>query len=308
MVIDNRISVGHLVSYSALLNFFLNPLQNLLELQPKLQTAIVADRRLNEVYLVSKENSISRIINDLELISGDIEIKNLNFQYGLGKKVLKGVSFKIKENEKIALVGLSGSGKSTIAKLLNGFIESENIGEEILVNGHNVKDIERNILRNYINYVPQSSYIFSGTILENLTLGCREEVSESEILNAVEIAEIKKDIECLPEKYHTKLRENSLQFSEGQKQRLVIARAVLSKAKVLILDESTSNLDIVTEKKIISNLLKLNDRTIIFIAHRMSVVKKINNIIVLDSGKIIESGNHDELLKLNGIYSKIFKE
>ena len=112
----------------------------------------------------------------------------------------------------------------------------------------------------------------------------------------------------MPEKYHTKLRENSLQFSEGQKQRLVIARAVLSKAKVLILDESTSNLDIVTEKKIISNLLKLNDRTIIFIAHRMSVVKKINNIIVLDSGKIIESGNHDELLKLNGIYSKIFKE
>lgn len=308
MVIDNKISVGQLVSYSALLNFFINPLQNLLELEPKLQTAIVADRRLNEIYLVSKETSNSRIIHDLEVISGDIEIKDLNFQYGIGKKILMGVSFKIKENEKIALVGLSGSGKSTIAKLLNGFIESKNIGEEILVNGHNIKDVERNTLRNYINYVPQSPYIFSGTILENLTLGCREEPSKLEVLNAVEIAEIKNDIESLPEKYHTKLSENSIQFSEGQKQRLVIARSILSKAKVLIFDESTSNLDIVTEKKIVSNLLKLNNRTIIFIAHRMSVVKKINNIIVLDSGRIIESGNHDELLKLNGVYSKIFKE
>ena len=173
---------------------------------------------------------------------------------------------------------------------------------KILVNGHDIKNIEKSVLRKFINYIPQSPYVFSGTIKENLTLGNRENVNEDDILSACKIAEIDKDIERMPLQLNTVLDENGSILSGGQKQRITIARALLSPAKILIFDESTSGLDAITENKIINNLISINSLTIIFIAHRLAIAKKTDDILVLENGNIVEKGTHEELLSKKGYY------
>lgn len=156
-----------------------------------------------------------------------------------------------------------------------------------------------------INYLPQEPYIFTGSVLENLTLGASPEITQKEIAQAVELAEIRHDIEQMELGYQSQLSSEATSLSGGQKQRIALARALLSPAKVLILDEATSNLDLITEKKILDNLFKMN-KTIIFIAHRLSVAEKSKHIVVVDQGHIIEEGSHQELLAAGGFYAGLY--
>ena len=178
---------------------------------------------------------------------------------------------------------------------------------QIRLNGNDLKTIDKKVLRQYINYLPQQAYIFSGSILENLTLGADQTVSQSDILRACEIAEIRSDIEQMPMGYQTELSDGA-GLSGGQKQRIALARALLTKSPILILDEATSGLDVLTEKKVIDNLMKLPDKTIIFVAHHLSISKRTNQIIVLDQGKVIETGSHTELIERKGFYYHLFNK
>ena len=162
-------------------------------------------------------------------------------------------------------------------------------------------------MRQYINYLPQQAYIFSGTIFENLKLGAKEGISQADVLKACEIAEIRSDIEQMPMGYQTELSDGA-GLSGGQKQRVALARALLTKSPVLILDEATSSLDVLTEKKIMDNLLQMADKTVIFVAHRLSISQRTDRVIVMDKGKIIEEGTHSELIAANGFYHHLFNK
>lgn len=300
LVIHNQLSVGELMTYNALLAYFVNPLQNIINLQTKLQSAKVANNRLNEVYLVASEFEASRPIHNESQLNGDIKLQGVSYRYGYGENVLDDVNLTIRQHDKIAIVGMSGSGKSTLVKLLIDFYQP-NSGDVIL-NGFNVKNIDKHTLRTHINYIPQEPYIFSATIEENLRLGNRSGITEKDIAKACQLALIDTDINKMAMQYQTKLDENGNTLSGGQRQRLTIARALLSPAQVLIFDESTSGLDAITEKQLIDNLVAMTDKTIIFIAHRLSIAKRTNHIIVLHDGPVAEEGTHAALLNEHGYY------
>lgn len=247
VVMHNQMSIGELMAFNALLSYFVDPLQNIINLQPTLQAANVAQNRLNEVYLVKSEFKDKTSVNSIHDLNGKIVFSQVNYRYGYGEDVLKDINLTINDNEKVTVVGMSGSGKSTLVKLLVDFFSP--IKGKVTFNNYSTKEINKHVLRSYVNYVPQTPYVFAGTIKENLLLGSRSNITEEDIIEACQIAEIKNDIEKLPLGFDTQLDENAKILSGGQKQRLTIARALLSPAKVLIFDEATSGLDTITEKK-----------------------------------------------------------
>ena len=305
LVMHNNLSIGQLMTYNALLSFFVNPLQNIINLQPKLQSAHVANNRLNEVFLVNSEFKKERYLKQISQLRGSIKFNKVSYQYGYGVEILHNVNLVINENEKLTIVGMSGSGKSTLVKLLVNFFEPSS--GEILLNNKQLSMVDKHVLRKYINYLPQDPYIFSGTILENLKLGNKENTRSEDIFQACQTAMIAEEIIKMPLQFETNLDEDATVLSGGQKQRIAIARALLSPAKVLILDESTSGLDTITEKRLIRNLLNIKNRTIIFIAHRLSIAHDTNNIVVLNEGNIVEHGSHQELLDKHGFYYDLVK-
>ncbi|HER1610677.1 TPA: peptide cleavage/export ABC transporter [Streptococcus pyogenes] len=302
LVMDNKMSLGQLITYNSLLAYFTNPLENLINLQTKLQTAKVANNRLNEVYLVKSEFEEIKTVNDLSNFKGHLSFKNVTYRYGYGKDVLTDIDLSIKPGSKVSFVGISGSGKTTLAKMLVNFFSPTK--GEILLDDVNLEDIDKESLRRYINYLPQQPYVFNGTILDNLLLGAKEGTTQENILKAVQIAEIKSDIEAMPLNYQTELTSDGSGISGGQRQRIALARALLTGSPILILDEATSSLDVLTEKKIIDNLMAL-DKTLIFIAHRLTISERTEHIVVLDKGNIIEEGNHTELLAKQGFYAHL---
>jgi ABC-type bacteriocin transporter len=305
LVMKGQISIGQLITYNALLVYFTNPLQTIINLQTKLQAAKVANNRLNEVYLVKSEFAGNKSTLKQPVLNGDIEFKNIDFNYGFGKPTLSNVSTKIKQGSKVALVGVSGSGKTTLIKLLVNFFQP-NKGQ-VFVNGIDIAEVDKKVLRKFVNYVPQQPFIFTGTIMENLTLGAMPGTTEEDINRAVDIAEIRDDIEGMQLKYDSELSESS-GMSGGQKQRIAIARAMLTGASTIIFDESTSNLDVLTEKKIMDNLLALEDKTIIFIAHRLTIAQRAEQVIVMSKGQIIEQGSHTQLMHDQNFYYDLFKK
>ncbi|GEB10651.1 bacteriocin cleavage/export ABC transporter [Streptococcus equinus] len=304
LVMTGKISVGQLITYNTLLSYFTNPMENIINLQTKLQSAKVANNRLNEVYLVSSEFDNKEVFNNKDFLKGDLVFDDVSYKYGFGRDTLSHINLSITEGEKVSLVGVSGSGKTTLAKMMVNFY-SPNQGN-ITLGGYDYKTIDKKILRQHINYLPQQSYVFSGSILENLTLGASDNITQEDIIKACEIAEIRSDIEAMPMAYHTELSDGA-GLSGGQKQRLAIARALLTKAPVLILDEATSGLDVLTEKRVIHNLLSLSDKTIIFVAHRLSIAEQSDRVLVLDKGKIVEEGHHKQLMKNQGFYAQLFQ-
>lgn len=305
LVINNTISIGQLITYNALLGFFTDPLKNIINLQNKLQQAIVANNRLNEVYLVSSEFKQSQSLTGTIQPHSTLIIENIVYKYGFGKPAIDDISLKIQEGEKIALVGTSGSGKSTLVKLLVNFFKPES--GQIKIGETPLETIDKHDLRQYINYLPQEPIIFSGSILDNLIMGAKPGTTQADIMTAVTIAEIRKDIENMPQGFNTKLSETG-NISGGQKQRIAIARALLVDSPALILDESTSNLDVLTEKKIVNNLMKLTDKTIIFVAHRLTIAQRVDRILTMKKGKIIEDGSHEQLLASNGFYASLYNK
>ena len=299
LVMDQKISLGQLITYNTLLVYFTNPLENIINLQTKLQSARVANERLNEVYLVKSEFEEKKLIKDLSHFQADIDFRGVSYKYGYGANVLSEIDLHIPAGSKTSFVGVSGSGKTTLAKMMVHFY-APNQGD-ICLGGVNLNQLDKQALRQYINYLPQQPYVFNGTILENLLLGAREGTTQEDILRAVELAEIRSDIERMPLNYQTELSADGAGISGGQRQRIALARALLTDAPVLILDEATSSLDILTEKRIIDNLMVL-DKTIIFIAHRLTIAERSEQVVVLDQGRIVESGSHKELIEKEGFY------
>ena len=301
-VMTGEMSLGQLITYNTLLYYFTNSLENIINLQSKLQTAQVANSRLNEVYLVKSEFEEQKMVEDLSMVQGDMTFKGIHYKYEYGQDILSDINLTIKQGSKIALVGISGSGKSTLAKMMVNFY-SPNQGE-IRLGDMNLNQIDKKSLRQHINYLPQQPYVFNGTILENLLLGAKEGTTREDILCAVELAEIREDIERMPLNYQTELTSDGTGISGGQRQRIALARALLTDAPILILDEATSSLDILTEKRIVDNLMNL-DKTLIFIAHRLTIAERVEKVIVLDRGKIVEEGNHADLLAQNSFYTHL---
>ena len=301
-VMDGKMSLGQLITYNTLLYYFTNPLENIINLQSKLQTAQVANSRLNEVYRVNSEFEGQKMVEDLSMVQGDMTFKGIHYKYEYGQDILSDINLNIKQGSKIALVGVSGSGKSTLAKMMVNFFNPSQ--GEIRLGGMNLNQIDKKSLRKHINYLPQQPYVFNGTILENLLLGAKEGTTQEDILRAVELAEIREDIERMPLNYQTELTSDGTGISGGQLQRIALARALLTDAPILILDEATSSLDILTEKRIVDNLMNL-DKTLIFIAHRLTIAERVEKVIVLDRGKIVEEGNHADLLARNSFYAHL---
>lgn len=306
-VLQGRMTLGQLLTFNALLAYFLEPIKNIINLQPTIQTALVAASRLGEILDLELEKSQDE---DKKIkpstLQGVIEFRNIDFRYGTRQLVLKDISLKIAPGEKIAFVGESGSGKTTLVKLLLNFYEYEH--GEILINGYNIKDITIEKLRERIAYIAQEVFLFSGTISENLCLG----IENSPIEEVIEIAKQTKAhdfINELPLRYNTYLEENGANLSGGQRQRLAITRAMLKKPDILIMDEATSNLDSITEKAIERTITEVTQGiTTLIIAHRLSTIKRCDRICVIDKGQIVEIGTHKELIRYKGVYYNLWKE
>lgn len=302
LVISGKISIGQLITFNALLVYFTTPIENIINLQNKIQSAKEANNRLNEVYYEKSEfenNQNTKLkIDKLRTI----DLKNISFKYGIGHDLLKNINLTIREGEKICIIGTSGSGKTTLAKLIVGFQKPTE--GKITINNYDMDKINKKTIRYFINYLPQQPYLFTGTIIENLTFGIYKDISQEKIEEACRIAAILGDIEKMPLKFNTKFSDG-FGLSGGQKQRIALVRALLSDSPILILDEATSGLDIQTEKLIINNLLKLKNKTIIFIAHRLAIAEKTDRIIVMNRGKISEMGSHKELISRKGAYYQL---
>ncbi len=307
MVIEGQTQIGELLTFNALIVYFLDPVKNLINLQPMMQTAIVAAERLTEVLDLELEKDIeeSKKISPIDL-RGAISFKKVNFRYGNRKLILKDIDLTIHEGEKIALVGESGSGKTTLAKLLLNFYQCEK--GEIVINDYNIKDINIEILREKIAYISQNVFLFSGTIIENLMLGMPD-VSYEQIIDACKIAQAHEFINNMELRYNSMLEENGSNLSGGQKQRLAIARAILKQPDILIMDEATSNLDSITEKAIENTVNNFSNKiTTIIIAHRLSTIMRCDKIFVMDKGQIVESGTHDQLIESKGYYYSLWEQ
>lgn len=304
LIIQGQLSLGELISFVTLLGYFLGPLSRLITLQPQLHEISVANKRLGEIFdLPTEENSNNGIIQ-LNNIDGNISIKNLTFSYGTRGNSLENISLEIKAGEKIAFVGPSGSGKTTLVKLLLKFY-LPNEGE-ITLDDKNIKDLNTTSYRNCFGYVPQEILLFSGTIEENIAWGNHDSTSE-EIFNAAKDSEALDFIAKLNNRFSTKVGEKGSSLSGGERQRIAIARILLRKPKILILDEATSNLDSLSEKSIMNTINNIGKKmTTIIVAHRLSTIKNCDKIFVLMNGHLMESGNHKELIEKNGIYKQMW--
>lgn len=306
-VMDGTITLGQLITYNALLVFFTDPLQNIINLQVKMQTAQVANKRLNEIFAIDSEQANvagTHSVSDDNFQKG-IQIEKLSFSYNMKEPTLKNISCSIPANSKIALVGVSGSGKSTLAKLLVNFYQPTD--GTIQYGEINHLDIDYKQLREHVTYVPQESFFFSGTILENLTFGLSSPPSFEEVLKVCHAVQLSEFINQQPLRFETVLEEGGTNLSGGQRQRLAIARALLKDADILILDEATSGLDTLLEHAILEYLLSLKNKTLLFIAHHLPIAKACDQILVLHEGHLVEQGSHDSLRFNQGIYQQLWE-
>lgn len=302
-VIEGKITVGNIQSFITYTKNFTNPIANLASIMTELQGMVAACERVFEFLNEKEEEPIKNKV-ELKNVRGNVVFKNVTFGYDDDKIIINNFSIHVTSGKKIAIVGPTGAGKTTLVKLLMRFYDS-NSGE-ILVDGVNIKNVDRGELRKQFGMVLQDTWLFSGTIMENLRYG-RLDATDREVIDAAKMAHVHHFIQTLPDGYNMILNEDTDNISGGQKQLLTIARAILANPKILILDEATSSVDTRTEiliQKAMDELMK--NKTSFIIAHRLSTIKNADLILVLKDGDIVEQGTHDELLKKNGFYSTLY--
>lgn len=305
-VLRAQLTVGELTAFYAYLGMFYQPLNRLTELNIQLANSKAAIDRIYEIFSLESEIVDSPKAQEVKTIRGDIEFEQVSFAYESSDAVLTNINLKIPAGLTVALVGPSGAGKSTMVKLIPRFYDVKT--GKISIDGRNIVDIPLKILRQNIAIVPQDPILFSGTIAENIHFG-RRDATETEIFQAAELANADEFIQTLPYGYQTQIGEGGIKLSGGQKQRVALARAFLKDAPILILDEATSALDSESENLIQQALQKLiRGRTTLIIAHRLSTTRTADQIVVFDNGRIVESGNHAELIQIRGIYRKLYDE
>lgn len=302
-VIQGKITVGNIQSFITYAKNFTNPIGNLASIMTELESMIAASERVEDYLNEEEEKKLENPVL-LENVKGNITFDHVKFGYDQNKPIIKDFSAYVEKGKKIAIVGPTGSGKTTLVKLLMRFYDV-NSGS-ILIDGINIQDVDRNELRKNIGMVLQDTWLYSDTIMENIRYG-KLDATDDEVIEASKEAQVHHFIQTLPNSYNMQINEETSNISEGQKQLLTIARAILRDPKVLILDEATSSVDTRTEEliqKAMDSLMK--GRTSFIIAHRLSTIKNADLILVLKDGDIVEQGTHEELISMHGLYNSLY--
>lgn len=300
--ITGLISVGVISAFIVYAKQFSRPINEIAQIYGQLQTAIAGAERVFSVLDETSEDKSGEALTDRS--TATVTFKNVKFSYQQDRSVLHNFTLKVPSGKKVALVGATGSGKTTVVNLLMRFYDIDS--GEILINNQNIKDVSRDSLRKNVAIVLQDTVLFSDTIRNNLKYG-NENATEKQLENAVEMSHCKGMLQALPNGYDTMLTGSGENISQGQRQLLAIARAFVADPKILILDEATSNVDTRTEKAIQDAMqLVMKNRTSIIIAHRLSTIRDADIIVVMDQGQIVESGNHQSLLEQKGKYYELY--
>ncbi|MEO1465096.1 MAG: ABC transporter transmembrane domain-containing protein [Cyanobacteria bacterium J06633_1] len=308
LVIQGNLTIGQYVAFNMMKGHIISPVMVLVGLWDELQEVLISVERLNDVFDSKPEESAQEPKLVLPKLKGDLVLDNVTFRYDDHEEIniLQNISLEITAGQTVAIVGRSGSGKSTLVKLIQGLYYPTS--GQILVDGHNLKHVSLKSLRSQMGVVPQNCFLFSGTILDNITL-YRPEYTLEQAIATAKLAEAHAFIQAMPLGYNTKVGERGESLSGGQRQRIAIARAFLGDPAILILDEATSSLDTESERRFQDNLLRrANQQTTLIIAHRLSTVREADSIIVLDRGIIVEQGNHQELIAQQGLYYQLAQQ
>ena len=303
LALQGLLPIEDLVAFLLYLSLFYEPITALGRINEGLQHALASAERVVEVLAMEPEIADGPDAVELESMEGSIEFREVKFGYDKNTPVLRGISFRVEPGETLALVGTTGVGKTTLARLIPRFYDPDS--GEILIDGLDIRKIKLQSLRKHISVVSQDVFLFTGTVRENIIFG-RPDAADEEIVAAAKAANAHDFILELPRGYETEVGERGAKLSGGQKQRISIARAVLKDAPILLLDEATSSVDTQTEILIQEALDRLKtNKTTIMIAHRLSTIQNADKILVLMDGKVAEAGSHDELLQAGGLYSRL---